>query len=146
MAIGVSQDLCSGLCHATHSSDNPERRWDGEMTKFAPKQSLSLHMLGTKPQKMPSGFYSNLQRHQKWGKLLDGCGRLTVALAYNGRGEEHPFGGNRFKIPAVFLWKSFSFTRCQIFMLSYSWHPKIHPYPAGETVNWGTWTRLPYTK
>lgn len=83
MAIGVSQDLCSGLCHATHSSDNPERGWDGEMTKFAPKQSLSLHMLGTKPQKMPSGFYSNLQRHQKWGKLLDGCGRLTVALAYN---------------------------------------------------------------
>lgn len=51
MAIGVSQDLCLDLCHATRSYDNPERGWDGEMTKFAPKQNLSLHVRGAEPQK-----------------------------------------------------------------------------------------------
>lgn len=128
MAWEASQDVRSGLCHATHSQDNPERRWDGVKTSFEFTHVWS----GTI--KILLNFYSNPQRCQKWGQLLDGCDRLPVALAWwKGRGA--PIGWKKIHLFFSANLPAFPTDR-------HSLNPKILPEPAAGTLGWVTWLRL----
>jgi len=92
--------------------------------KSAPKQSLSLHILGAEPKKILSSFYSNLQRYQKWEKLLDSLWQWHIMEEE--RSTDFVEKDSKFQL---FILANLS----ALLTVRYSCHPKINPQLAAET-------------